>query len=140
MWVIVERELVRQSRFFSLIDIYGHYANRGDTVVIRTTVRGGNRQLARAINYLGSSAHCGLPVAISDASAAMEVAVGALPQWIDRLRSLRWDIRVKQTHPTLAADSVLVTYPFPALSEKAHFDKGSAAARIETDYAGDVAV
>lgn len=140
MWVIVERELVRQSRFFSLIDIYGHYANRGDTVVIRTTVRGGNRQLARAINYLGNSAHCGLPVAISDASAAMEVAVGALPQWIDRLRSLRWDIRVKQTHPTLAADSVLVTYPFPALSEKAHFDKGSAAARIETDYAGDVAV
>lgn len=140
LWVVIERELVRQSRFFSLIDIYGHYANRGDTVVVRTKVRGGNRQLARAINYIGNSMHCGAPVAYSEASEAMGVEVEELPQWIDQLRSLRWDVRVKQTHRTLAPDSVLVTYPFPALSEKAHFDKGSASVIAEPDYSEDVAV
>ena len=38
LWAVIEYELVRQSRFFSLIDIYGHYANRGDTVAVVTEI------------------------------------------------------------------------------------------------------
>ena len=36
IWDIIEENLTKKSNFFTLIDIYGHYANRGDTVKIRT--------------------------------------------------------------------------------------------------------
>lgn len=139
VWAVIERELVRQSRFFSLIDIYGHYANRGDTVVVKTRVRGGNAALARAINYCGNSANCGRPLSLDEAAELMAVEIDDLLPWIDQLRMLRWDIRVKGTHRTLASDSVLVTYPFPALSAKAHFDKGLASGDLAT-LTDDIAV
>ena len=36
IWDIIEETLTKKSNFFTLIDIYGHYANRGDTVKIST--------------------------------------------------------------------------------------------------------
>ena len=38
LWGAIEDALVSRSEFFTLIDIYGHWANRGDTVRIKTTL------------------------------------------------------------------------------------------------------
>lgn len=126
VWAVIEYELVRQSRFFSLIDIYGHYANRGDTVVVETEVDDSLGVLAKIVSYFGNSAHCGIALSLSSASKAMRTQVASMPARVDQLRALRWDVRTKATHPTLDAGTVLCTYPFPALSAKAHFDKGLA--------------
>jgi len=124
VWAIVEYELVRQSRFFSLIDIYGHYANRGDTVVVETQIDESLGELARIVGYFGNSVNCGVPLPLQSASVAMQTPVSLMPNRVDELRGLRFDVRTKATHPTLAPGTVLCTYPFPALSAKAHFEKG----------------
>ena len=124
IWAIVEYELVRQSRFFSLIDIYGHYANRGDTVVVETETDESLGELARIVGYFGNSVNCGVPLPLQSASVAMQTPVSLMPNRVDELRGLRFDVRTKATHPTLAPGTVLCTYPFPALSAKAHFEKG----------------
>ena len=59
-WIAIEDALTRRSQFFTLIDIYGHYANRGDTVNIL-----GNWKLAKgsdllnAVNYFSVTGQCG---------------------------------------------------------------------------------
>ena len=120
VWACIERELVRQSRFFTLIDIYGHYANRGDVVEVNTSVRG-ETEIAQAISYVGSSVNCGraLPAGLFTTQMGLPDADAA--QLVTSLRELRFDARTRDTHGTLASGSILVTYPFPSLSSKAHF-------------------
>jgi DNA (cytosine-5)-methyltransferase 1 len=137
VWAVIEYELVRQSRFFSLIDIYGHYANRGDTVVVETEVDDALGSLAKVVSYFGRSAHCGMALSLKSASTAMQTPVSLMPERVDELRALRWDVRTKATHPTLPAEYVLCTYPFPALSAKAHFEKGLAADSYVEVLAGE---
>lgn len=123
VWVVIENELVKRSRFFTLIDIYGHYANRGDTVRVVTSIFGEDSSLSRLITYFGCSENCGVSLGTANIAARNPgIDISA----IDSLRSYRWDVRTKGTHPTLKQDEVLCTYPFPSISAKAHFDKGMA--------------
>lgn len=119
LWVVVEKELVSRSRFFTLIDIYGHYANRGDTVSVSTSLSGfeGNPMLP-LIERIANSDFCG-----TVQSAEISSSAGLTRSVVDRLRTMRWDVRTRETHATLATGVVLCTYPFPSISQKAQFDR-----------------
>lgn len=123
VWVVVENELVKRSRFFTLIDIYGHYANRGDTVVVSTSIAGDDSPMAKLVEFFGSSENCG----VASLTERVQSEKRPIDVWtIDKLRDLRWDVRTKGTHPTLGRGEILCTYPFPSISVKAHFEKGHA--------------
>jgi DNA (cytosine-5)-methyltransferase 1 len=124
VWAAIEDVLLQRSRFLTLIDIYGHYANRGDTVTIHTDVGGGEATvLTRALRFFGNSLHCGNAVSRAATRIALDVTDGELDDLIAELRSIRFDIRARQTHPTIPSGMVLCTYPFPLLSRKASFAK-----------------
>jgi len=121
-WSIVEYELIKQSRFFSLVDIYGHYANRGDVVSVVTRVSKSLGTLSSAVSYFGTSDNCGIELQADGGYTPLGECIEP-DVLLDSMRRLRWDVRSNATHPTLAPGILLCTYPFPALSPRAHFDK-----------------
>lgn len=119
-WGAIEEALTRRSRFFSLIDIYGHYANRGDTVRVEGTwaIDGGSA-LNRAVNLFSSSLACGDFLDEASLLRSLGVAKGELRPVIKAMRAIRFDLRSSATHPIIGADRVICTYPFPLLSPRA---------------------
>ena len=123
-WDIIQKELVDISQFFSLIDIYGHYANRGDTVRVKTQLNGSkNSLLERAINYFGDSNNCGIYLSRETVAGQLDVTVEQIETMILMMRELRYDVRTTNTHPTIRTDEIICTYPFPMLSERVMFEK-----------------
>lgn len=123
VWSIVQDELVANSQFFTLIDIYGHYANRGDTVTIRTSVRGKSDLCTRALVYFGTSEHCGRFLPRERIADDLGISLAKLPEIVQYLRELRYDVRTSDTHPTIRTDEVICTYPFPLLSSRAQLER-----------------
>ncbi len=127
-WDSVQEELVNVSQFFSLIDIYGHYANRGDTVKVETLFKeedvNSNDPIFRALAFFGNSTNCGIFIPKNEVAKKIGVDISELSSVLNRLRNLRFDVRTSDTHPTITTNDVLCTYPFPMLSVKAMFDKG----------------
>ncbi len=123
-WDAIQDVLIRHSKFLTLIDIYGHYANRGDTVKIRTDIIGGPATtLVKALRFIGDSANCGVAMSRVRVTETLGIADADLSELITDLRAMRFDIRSRQTHPTMAGGVVLCTYPFPLLSGKAHLER-----------------
>ena len=120
VWNLIENALVSRSKFFSLIDIYGHYANKGDAVNID-----GNWQFnslspeARILNFFGNTQKCGSIVQESVIFEATGLDENSFKVAVTNLRKFRLDIRTSVTHPILGAKRVLCTYPFPLLSPRA---------------------
>lgn len=127
-WDAVQECLIKVSQFFSLIDIYGHYANRGDTVKIQTLFDQAKIEsedpIYRALSYFGNSKNCGAFISKEEVSKSIGIEIKDLSPLLNRLRGLRYDVRTSDTHPTITNNDVLCTYPFPMLSGKAMFDKG----------------
>lgn len=124
VWNIVEDALIRGSQFFTLIDIYGHYANRGDTVSIKTKICKRNlSEVERAINFFGDSKNCGFFLDQTTLSEALGIDEKRLIGVIQELRTLRWDVRNASTHATITQHGVICTYPFPLLSGKAQLER-----------------
>jgi len=57
-WREIEVVLTQRSQFFTLIDIYGHYANRGDVVDVSTNISGPSSALWEMITYFSQTANC----------------------------------------------------------------------------------
>src|SRR5262249_5755553 len=124
VWAAIEEALIKNSKFLTLIDVYGHYANRGDTVKIRTDVIGGKANiLTRALRFFGNSLHCGMAVSRAVIKSELSITDTELNDLVLELRSMRFDIRSRQTHPTIASGMLLCTYPFPLLSQKAQLER-----------------
>jgi len=127
VWDIIEKELVGMSQFYSLIDIYGHYANRGDTVSIETqfTIKENEplEPLVRALAFYGNSDNCGIYFTRKQVCEAIEIEESELDGMLKLLRGLRFDARTSSTHATIRTKEVLCTYPFPMLSERVMFTK-----------------
>lgn len=124
LWDAIEDVMVKNSKFLTLIDVYGHYANRGDTVTITTDIIGGKATiLSRALRFFGDSRNCGQAVSRAVTKLSLNVTDDELDALIAELRSMRFDIRTRKTHPTMAPGMVLCTYPFPLLSQKAHLER-----------------
>lgn len=122
VWDAVQKELVDASQFYTLIDIYGHYANRGDTVEVSTKIENGLDTLPiRAINYFGSSKNCGIFLNRNRVAEDLGISVAGIDSMICAMRDLRFDVRAMQTHQTIRTNELLCTYPFPMLSERAMF-------------------
>lgn len=121
VWHIVEQALVARSRFYSLIDIYGHYANRGDTVKIASSfdLLDSNKMAIRTFNYFGQSENCGAFIGLNDFSEALKIPSQKLDNTIKNVRKIRYDVRTFETHPIIGLHRVLCTYPFPLLSARA---------------------
>lgn len=134
VWDAIEDVLVQNSKFLTLIDVYGHYANRGDTVTICTDVIGGATSvLTRALRFFGDSQNCGQAVPRGAIRSTLNVNDIDLDELVTDLRAMRFDIRTRRTHPTIASGLLLCTYPFPLLSDKAHLDR-----RVKPDPLGQV--
>jgi DNA (cytosine-5)-methyltransferase 1 len=120
VWAAVEEALTTRSNFFTLIDIYGHYANRGDTVQIdaKWSLEAAPG-LLRALNFFGSTGNCGDFLDADDLAKTLDVGWAELQGIIDDLRLVRFDARTHQTHPIIQPGMVLCTYPFPLLSPRA---------------------
>lgn len=124
IWGMIEGALTKRSQFYTLIDIYGHYANRGDTVRV-ATMFGKRRKstLEKAIEFFGSSDNSGEFIAQGAVSDRLGVKQDSVTDLIAQLRALRWDVRSPKTHPTIRHNSILCTYPFPLLSGKAQLER-----------------
>ena len=125
IWDAVEEMLLKASKFLTLIDIYGHYANRGDTVVVKTDVYGSSLPaLQRSLSFFGNSSNCGIPLPrASMKSILYQKRETEVDEIVSSLRAMRYDIRTNKTHPTISAGMILCTYPFPLLSRKAHLER-----------------
>lgn len=120
IWKEIEISLVSRSNFFTLIDIYGHYANRGDVVDISVNIRGGNRVLLKDLmNYFGQTENCGNFILEKELLNLFGSTKKELTNTINRMREMRFDIRTYDTHPIIGSGNILCTYPFPLLSKKA---------------------
>lgn len=120
LWRTIEKCLVDRSRFFSLIDIYGHYANRGDTVRISSEYGFDTVEpLARALSFFGTSETCGAFFSTPTLLAELEVGEKGLDDVVEGMRALRMDVRTSKSHPIIGNGRVLCTYPFPLLSPRA---------------------
>jgi DNA (cytosine-5)-methyltransferase 1 len=120
LWSSIEQALVARSQFFTLIDIYGHYANRGDMVRIKSSYGFDDKQaLHRAMDYFGDSLRCGDFMSLSVLAAEIGVNQRELAPVISRMRAERIDIRTDRTHPIIGKGRIICTYPFPLLSQKA---------------------
>ena len=124
VWASIEEALISRSRFFTLIDIYGHYANRGDTVRIRTEFeKAALNTIEKAILLFSQSENCGEIAKRLYLENQLGVDAVGVMRVVDAMRMIRYDIRTRKTHPTLAAGEIICTYPFPLLSEKAHKER-----------------
>ena len=120
LWWVIQDAMIQRSRFFSLIDVYGHYANRGDTVVVEGNYGlGSDRPVNRALEFFLTSSRCGGLWDRKALQAQLEVTEAGLEALVRELRDLRMDIRTDVSHPILGKDRVICTYPFPLLSPKA---------------------
>jgi DNA (cytosine-5)-methyltransferase 1 len=124
LWEMIESVLVENSKFLTLIDIYGHYANRGDTVSVKFEIdEAFNTALTRGLSFFGNSENCGIPIPRRVVENQLGVTAAEFNAVISEMRAMRVDIRTADTHPTISTGMVLCTYPFPLLSEKAHLER-----------------
>lgn len=133
VWNIVEDALTARSCFFTLIDIYGHYANKGDAVDIT-----GEWRLLESVSInaiLSRFAHtgaCGEFVDCNELASEIGIDVDQLGEAITELRAFRFDVRTSRTHPIIGKDRLLCTYPFPLLSPRALVESRAKFSRAET--------
>lgn len=119
-WKEIECILTDRSNFFTLIDIYGHYANRGDVVEIITKIKyTSNLKLIDLIEYFSQTDTCGSFVSEKYLMNLFGISRDRLYKIIEQMRELRYDIRTYNTHPIIGKNNILCTYPFPLLSPKA---------------------
>ncbi|MDC1101379.1 DNA cytosine methyltransferase [Pseudomonadales bacterium] len=120
VWKEVEVALVERSRFFTLIDIYGHYANKGDAVNIKTSIALKEpNPLFELIEYFSQTSNCGKFEPLDSFMEKMGLEEEELDSLVIDMRSLRYDIRTPKTHPIIGEGRLICTYPFPLLSERA---------------------
>ena len=120
VWNVVEDSLIARSRFFTLIDIYGHYANKGDAVDIT-----GEWKLLEStpinalLNKFAHTSACGEFVDSDQLASEIGIESSQLNSLIAELRAFRFDVRTSRTHPIIGEDRTICTYPFPLLSPRA---------------------
>lgn len=119
-WKEVEAALVGRSKFFTLIDIYGHYANRGDVVDVEVIIKKASEgKLIQVIEFFSQTANCGEFISENTLLDNFDLTQSELELIIDSMRALRYDIRTSVSHPIIGRGRVICTYPFPLLSPKA---------------------
>jgi DNA (cytosine-5)-methyltransferase 1 len=120
VWGVIEDALISRSRFFTLIDIYGHYANRGDTVRVNCNWRLDiDKDTLRVLNYFNRTENCGDFHLQKKVLEELDLSIGQFTAIVERLRSIRFDLRTPKTHPIIGDGRILCTYPFPLLSSRA---------------------
>lgn len=124
IWDLIQDSLTKKSQFYTLIDIYGHYANRGDTVKIHTKISGTRKSsLDKAFEFFGSSDNSGHFLTHIDFASIVACSIPEVHSIVFRLREMRWDVRLPETHATIRDGRMLCTYPFPLLSWKAQLER-----------------
>ncbi|MYE06665.1 MAG: DNA cytosine methyltransferase [Chloroflexi bacterium] len=120
LWQEIEDALVSRSHFFTLIDIYGHYANRGDVVNVTAAFNfRRNGPLERAIKFFSQTNNCGYFQDDVEAWATMGIGKEDVRSVVANMRGLRFDLRTAATHPIIGTGRLICTYPFPLLSPRA---------------------
>ncbi len=79
--------------------------------------------IEKAILFFSGSENCGEIVKRLYLQNKLGLDAVGVMRVVDAMRLIRYDIRARRTHPTLAAEEIICTYPFPLLSEKAHKER-----------------
>jgi len=133
-WKIVEDALISRTKFFSLIDIYGHYANKGDAVSVESDWRfRQSSHLTKLLNRFGNTEACGEFVKGETIARELSIPNEQLAATIKMMRSIRFDVRTSETHPIIEDQLVLCTYPFPLLSPRALVESRAKVVRANRD-------
>ena len=120
VWKEIEQALIHRSKFYSLIDIYGHYANRGDVVNIETIMTPSTKEpFWMVVDYFSQTSNCGQFMSVDYVKNKFKLSSKELFNIVNKMRELRFDIRTFNTHPIIGLDNIICTYPFPLLSPKA---------------------
>ena len=119
LWREIEAALTERSRFYTLIDIYGHYANRGDVVEVDFSIKNNNALMESMLAFFSKTENCGEFINEQYLCREFNINKPDLGQAIQLLRDLRFDIRTYDSHPIIGSGNILCTYPFPLLSKKA---------------------
>lgn len=119
LWTAIEEALVARSRFFTLIDIYGHYANRGDTISIGIKMPFPMGNVEKGIAFFGNSENCGKFIEIDALADLLGMTRDEIGLMVQEMRMFRFDLRTNETHPIIGPDQLICTYPFPLLSSRA---------------------
>ena len=113
VWASIEEALISRSRFFTLIDIYGHYANRGDTVRIRTEFeKAALNTIEKAILLFSQSENCGEIAKRLYLENQLGVDAVGVMRVVDAMRMIRYDIRTRKTHRRWQPAKSSVHIPF----------------------------
>lgn len=137
VWSVIEDALIKRSRFFTLIDIYGHYANRGDTIKVSSEWALNEKgPVNKAINWFGNSQNCGDLLLLETLQRQFGLKSEGMRALIGSLREVRFDVRSSETHPILGKDRMICTYPFPLLSPRALVESR---AQFTANSAGEIA-
>ncbi|MCE8421042.1 hypothetical protein LZ190_20580, partial [Rhodovulum sulfidophilum] len=121
IWKEIEKVLTARSQFFTLIDIYGHYANRGDVVDInsRFDLKCTKTPVLKAVEYFSQTRNCGDFIREERLAQELNISTLSIPKLAEGFRRLRYDFRSSETHPIIGEGRYLCTYPFPLLSPRA---------------------
>jgi DNA (cytosine-5)-methyltransferase 1 len=130
-WSTIEETLISRARFFSLIDIYGHYANKGDAVSVTSDWRfNRSSNLVKLLNRFGSTKDCGDFISSEFIARSLNMTEDQLLDCVRAMRRTRFDIRTSDTHPIIEPGWLLCTYPFPLLSPRALVESRARIARV----------
>jgi DNA (cytosine-5)-methyltransferase 1 len=133
-WAAVEDALIARSQFFSLIDIYGHYANKGDDVSVSSDwLFDKSSPVTRLLNLFGDTDACGEFRSRSSLAGRLGISDELLIETVTKLRELRFDVRTSETHPIIDESLILCTYPFPLLSPRALVESRAKIIRVRNE-------
>jgi DNA (cytosine-5)-methyltransferase 1 len=132
-WNAIEDTLISRTQFFSLIDIYGHYANKGDAVSVKSEWRfNPSSDIVKLLNRFGSTEDCGEFCSTKGVARELGLSEERLLRGILKMRKTRFDIRTSETHPIIDPGLLLCTYPFPLLSPRALVESRARVSRLAT--------
>jgi DNA (cytosine-5)-methyltransferase 1 len=113
LWDAIEDCLNRHTNFISLMDVFGHFTEPHPIFTLGLKIHSPKRDfLLRFIEYFRDFDN----IAVDYPSSLMESLDGGdsfdFNNAVKRLRSLRFDVRVNETNPTIARGFFRCCYPF----------------------------
>lgn len=117
LWDTVEEAIKQRSAYFSLVGLYGHFAEPRPKFSLNLTCLSPDKPaIARLIEYCSIFSNCGRSTATHTLAKYSQVEEDQIPLLMRELRNIRYDVRSNQTSSRIAQGHYFCAYPFPELS------------------------
>jgi DNA (cytosine-5)-methyltransferase 1 len=117
LWDAIEEVIKQRSAYISLVALYGHFAEpKIKFQVSIENLAGCETPLAKLLEFVSNFENCGRNLAATFISERVKLPIETLPEIMQKLRAIRYDIRSHQTSPRIPPNTYFCAYPFPELS------------------------